>query len=107
MAQFRHRRAAVWTFAKALFGTNLRAVLAQRGAFAIQALFMMLNNVVFFVFWWVLFRNVPEVRGWRLSDVEVLFGIARMYSQLAERSALRAEVFRDVEAADRWLIAQA
>jgi viologen exporter family transport system permease protein len=68
-------RAATWRFARALFATNLRAVLAQRGAFAIQALFMMLNNAVFFVFWWVLFRRVPDVRGWRLEDVEVLFGI--------------------------------
>jgi ABC-2 type transport system permease protein len=39
-----------------------------------QALFMVLNNMVFFVFWWVLFRRVPEVRGWRLADVELLFG---------------------------------
>lgn len=69
-------RAGTWCFAKALFATNLKAALALRGAFAIQALFMMLNNVVFFVFWWVLFRRVPELRGWRLADMEVLFGIA-------------------------------
>jgi ABC-2 type transport system permease protein len=64
-----------WHFAKALLATNLKATLAERGAFAIQALFMVLNNVVFFVFWWVLLRRVPDVRGWQLGDMEVLFGI--------------------------------
>jgi ABC-2 type transport system permease protein len=66
---------ALFSFATALFRTNLRAVLALRGAFAIQALFMLLNNVVFFIFWWALLRRVPTLRGWQLSDVEVLFGV--------------------------------
>jgi viologen exporter family transport system permease protein len=67
-------RPATWAFATALFATNLRAGLALRTAFVLQALFMVLNNLVFFVFWWVLLRRVPEVRGWRLADLEVLFG---------------------------------
>src|SRR5262245_33166880 len=69
------RTLKTWTFSKALFATNLRAALALRGAFVIQAVFMILNNLVFFVFWWVLLRRVPVIRGWRLEDVEVLFGI--------------------------------
>jgi ABC-2 type transport system permease protein len=71
----RNSRASLWRFTHALFATNLNAVLALRGAFVMQAAFMMLNNVVFFVFWWVLLRRVPHLRGWQLSDVEVLFGI--------------------------------
>lgn len=62
-------------FAAALLATNLKASLMLRGAFAMQVVFMALNNFTFFVFWWVLMRRVPDIRGWRLTDVELLFGI--------------------------------
>ena len=62
-------------FAAALLATNLKASLMLRGAFAMQVIFMALNNFTFFVFWWVLMRRVPEIRGWHLSDIELLFGI--------------------------------
>ena len=63
-------------FARALFLTNLKATAALRGAFLLQAGFMVLNNVTFFVFWWVLFDRVSEIRGWRLPDLALLFGLA-------------------------------
>ena len=44
---------------RALFAMNLKAALAERGAFALQVLFMMLNNVTFFVFWWALMPCRP------------------------------------------------
>jgi len=62
-------------FAGALFATNLKASLTLRGAFLAQVAFMALNNLTFFVFWWVLMRRVPEIRGWHLRDVQVLFGM--------------------------------
>src|SRR6202521_5531789 len=62
-------------FARALLATNLKATLMLRGAFVMQVVFMALNNVTFFVFWWVLMRRVPELRGWRLGDIQVLFGV--------------------------------
>ena len=62
-------------FAAALLATNLKASLMRRGAFAMQVIFMALNNLTFFVFWWALMRRVPEIRGWRLTDIELLFGI--------------------------------
>jgi ABC-2 type transport system permease protein len=65
----------LWRFAIALFRTNLRAALALRTTFVVQATFMCLNNLVFFVFWWVLLRRVPTLRGWRLNDIEALYGI--------------------------------
>ena len=70
-------------FAAALFRTNVRASLAQRGAFAIQVVFMVLNNLTFFVFWWALMRRVPHLRGWHLADIEVLFGVAAVGFGLA------------------------
>jgi ABC-2 type transport system permease protein len=72
------RARPTWRFMRALLATNLRAALALRGAFVIQALFMLLNNLTFFVVWWVLLRRVPDLRGWRLDDIEALFGITAM-----------------------------
>jgi ABC-2 type transport system permease protein len=62
-------------FLSALLTTNLKAASALRGAFVMQVVFMVLNNATFFVFWWALMRRVPELRGWRLGDIQVLFGI--------------------------------
>jgi len=63
------------TFVRALVATNLKASLAQRGAFAMQVVFMALNNFTFFVFWWVLMRRVRTLGGWQIGDIQVLFGI--------------------------------
>ena len=62
-------------FARSLLATNLRAALALRGAFVMQAALMALNNLTFFVFWWALMRRVPVIRGWHLGDVQLLFGL--------------------------------
>ena len=63
-------------FLWALFRTNLKAVTALRGSFLLSMTFMALNNTTFFVFWWVLFGRVGQLRGWHLADVELLFGIS-------------------------------
>src|SRR6185503_15654132 len=55
--------------------TNLKAAVALRGAFAMHVVFMALNNLTFFVFWWALMRRVPVIRGWHLGDVQLLFGL--------------------------------
>ena len=62
-------------FARALFATNIKAAVALRGAFVMQVAFMVLNNFTFFVFWWALMRRVPTLRGWRLGDIQMLFGV--------------------------------
>lgn len=63
------------SFTRALVATNLKATLALRGAFVIQVVFMALNNVTFFVFWWALMGHVTTLRGWRLGDIQLLFGM--------------------------------
>ena len=62
-------------FGVTLLAMNLKASLAQRAAFAMQVGFMALNNAVFFVFWWSLLHHVDQIRGWRLADMQVLFGV--------------------------------
>jgi ABC-2 type transport system permease protein len=64
------------SFALALFATNLKSAVSLRGNFLLQVTFMILNNVTFFVFWWVLFERVPHLRGYGLSEMEALFGIS-------------------------------
>ena len=70
-----NRRSGNRSFVQALVVTNLKAAAALRGAFAMQVVFMILNNATFFVFWWALMRRVPDLRGWHLGDIEVLFGV--------------------------------
>jgi ABC-2 type transport system permease protein len=77
------RAARSLAFARALVATNLKAPLALRGAFVVQVVFMALNNFTFFVFWWVLMKHVPSIRGWRLGDIAVLFGIVAVAFGLA------------------------
>jgi ABC-2 type transport system permease protein len=62
----------------ALLATNLKASLADRGAFWLQAVLMALNDVLFFCVWWLFFRNVPSVRGWTLVDVYALYGFVAL-----------------------------
>jgi ABC-2 type transport system permease protein len=69
------RLAGTLRFARALVAMNLRSSLALRGAFWLQAAFMLLNNLAFFSIWWLLFERYPEIGGWRLHDVGTLFGV--------------------------------
>ena len=62
-------------FALALVAMGLKSSFALRGAFWLQASFMVANNLLYFVFWWVFFDRFEEIRGWRLADVGALFGI--------------------------------
>ena len=63
-------------FLGALLAVNLKASLALRGVFWAQAVFMLLNNLTFFVFWVIFFERVDSVAGWRIADVALIFGIA-------------------------------
>jgi len=70
------RSTAYLRFMRALLATNLKASVAKRGQFWLQVGFMIINNVIWFTFWWSLMDHVQELRGWGLRDVMLLFGIA-------------------------------
>ncbi len=59
-----------------LIGTTVRASFALRGAFWVSAVFMALNNALFFMTWWILMGRFGRIGGWRLEDVMCLFGIS-------------------------------
>ncbi|MGC4088636.1 MAG: ABC-2 family transporter protein [Polyangiaceae bacterium] len=64
----------MFKFYVALASMSLKASMARRVAFLMQVGFMALNNVIFFVFWWLLFQRVHSIRGYSLSDLAVLYG---------------------------------
>src|SRR5713101_5332127 len=63
-------------FVLAYLALNLSAALEYRAAFLLQALGMMLNDVVFFVFWVVYFARFSNVGGWGPGDVALLWAVA-------------------------------
>jgi ABC-type uncharacterized transport system permease subunit len=69
------RKTHLLAFTRARVATNVKAAATLRGAFALQVVFMALNNVTVFVFWWALMRRVPNLRGWEPGDIQVLFGV--------------------------------
>jgi ABC-2 type transport system permease protein len=54
---------------------NLMSSMAYRGAFFLQVFGMVLNNTMLLFFWWVLFNQLPTLRGWDLTQIMILFGI--------------------------------
>jgi ABC-2 type transport system permease protein len=60
---------------RALIAVQLRASFALRGAFLLQAGFMLLNNLLYFSTWWIFFDRFEEIRGWRFADMTLLYGI--------------------------------
>ena len=77
------RRKETCRFALALIGTSIRAAMAERGAFFLRAGLMAVNNAIFFTFWIVLLSRVPQVRGYQLGDIAVLYGIVAVAHGLA------------------------
>ena len=61
-------------FLLALWRTNLLSVMEYRVSFLAQVAGMFLNNVAFIGFWSIYFQRFHQVRGWRMTDVLLLFG---------------------------------
>jgi ABC-2 type transport system permease protein len=62
---------------------NLKSAMAYRGAFLLQVFGMMLNNTVLLFFWWVLFSQLPSLRGWNLNQVMILYALVALAFGLA------------------------
>lgn len=63
-------------FLLALWTANLQAAMEYRTAFLTLVFGMILNNGAYFLFWVVFFDRFKELRGWNLTDILVLFGVA-------------------------------
>jgi ABC-2 type transport system permease protein len=70
-------------FFGALLATSLKTSLGHRGAWLLQASFMALNNVLFFTTFWILFARFESIRGFRVGDMELMFGVSAVGFGLA------------------------
>ena len=62
----------------ALLATSLRSACARRIAFLLSAGMMIVNNLLFFVTWWLIYERVPTIGGWAYEDMQLLFGISAL-----------------------------
>src|SRR5262249_14604267 len=62
-------------FFLALLRTSIRASISVRGAFLLESLLMIANNLVFVLMWWIFFRQFREIAGWTLKDMIALNAI--------------------------------
>lgn len=63
-------------YLRVLMRMNLRELGALRLGTLLQVVFMLLNNVVFFLFWVILYSNVEQIGGFAIEDVAFIFATA-------------------------------
>ncbi len=64
------------SFFFALLKTSIRASISLRGAFLLESLLMIGNNLIFLVIWWIFFRAFNNVNGWQFDDVVALMAVS-------------------------------
>jgi ABC-2 type transport system permease protein len=62
-------------FVLAYLRLNLAAAMEYRASFIAQCLGMALNDALMLIFWWMYFARFPEVHGWGLRDVIMLWAV--------------------------------
>jgi ABC-2 type transport system permease protein len=62
-------------FLVALWKANLLSAMEYRATFITQALGMMLNDAVYFIFWVIFFDRFQMVKGWGLQDILLVYGL--------------------------------
>lgn len=63
------------SFFFSLLRTSIRGSISQRGAFLLESVLMIANNLVFLMMWWIFFRQFKEIDGWTLTDMIALNAI--------------------------------
>lgn len=53
----------------ALIKTSIRASMSMRASFLLEVIFMMANNIIFFVVWWLFFRQFKDIGGWTIQEM--------------------------------------
>ncbi len=60
----------------AQWSINLASAMAYRVSFLTQAVFMLINDILLLFFWWALLQLVPDIGGWGMADVWLMYGLA-------------------------------
>ncbi len=55
-----------------LLRVSIRASTSLRGAFFLESLLMVVNNLVFVFLWWIFFQRFPEIGGWKMREIIAL-----------------------------------
>lgn len=58
-----------------LLKTSLKASISKRGAFLIEASSLLASNLIFFLIWWIFFRQFNDVAGWHFNDMRMLMAV--------------------------------
>lgn len=64
------------SFALKLLQTSIKDSAAKRSSFLLETVFILINNFTFFILWVLFFNHFEEVRGWRLEEVSLVFGMS-------------------------------
>src|SRR5690348_6170199 len=62
----------IWLY----FKLNLSAAMEYRISFITQAAGMMLSNVSFIFFWWIVYKQTNSIGGYSFGDVMLLWSLA-------------------------------
>jgi len=71
------------SFLRALIGLNLASAMEYRASFLSQIVGMMINNVIYFVFWLIFFEQFGTIRGYNTDEIYLLFAVATVAFGLA------------------------
>lgn len=63
------------SFFFSLLRTSIRASISVRGAFLMESVLMIANNLIFLLMWWIFFRQFKEIAGWTMQDMIALNAI--------------------------------
>lgn len=65
----------IFDFFTACVRTNLQSVIEYRTNFIVQTLGMFVNDIAWLAFWMIFFAKFPNVNGWVLNDIVVMYAI--------------------------------
>lgn len=65
-------------FFKAYVKLNLATAMEYRLNFIVSSTFMIINDILFMLFWYFLFGKVGDLYGWQFKDVLLLIGIVAL-----------------------------
>ncbi|HEX3029058.1 MAG TPA: ABC-2 family transporter protein [Clostridia bacterium] len=72
LTEVRQHLKLIWKFLK----FNLSASMEYRASFITQIIGMMVNNLSFIFFWWIIFKQTNSIAGYGFKDVMFLWSLA-------------------------------
>lgn len=66
---------ALFRFFLSLLRTSIRSSITLRGAFLVECISMVLNNLIFLFLWWIFFNQFRQISDWTFRDMIALNAI--------------------------------